>query len=753
MQGSTLSSIKSPVRTLTLPVEGMTCASCVLRVENVLKKVDGVSGASVNLASENARIEFDPARVAIEQLQKAVADAGYALIVPDGSLAADTSAAGDTPERHEARTKLRNDVILSAILTVPIMALSMLSMTDWYMRASPLSMDSTNRILFLLTIPVMFIPGRRFFKGLWLTVRHLTADMNTLVAVGTGAAFVYSTIAVLFPELLGAAGKTPDVYFDSTATIITLILLGKLLEASAKSRASDAIRKLIGLRPKTARVLRDGTETDIPIAGVLVGDILLVRPGERIPVDGVMTKGASSIDESMVTGESLPVEKKSGDGVVGGTINLNGSIEFRARAVGEGTLLARIVKLVEEAQGSKAPIQHLADTIASVFVPVVIGIATVTFILWFAVAGIPFTHALVNFIAVLIIACPCALGLATPTAIMVGTGAGARAGVLIRNAQSLESIRLITTVVFDKTGTITLGKPEVTDVLPLDGYTPADLLGPAFSLERKSEHPLGDAIVRYARQQGIEPRTTDAFQSSTGLGVTGTVDGVPVAAGNLQLMKERAVNTDAVQSAVQRFAGKGKTSIVVALDGRAAGIIAIADTIKPTSPPAIRELHAMGIETVMLTGDNEETARAIAAEAGIDRVIAGVLPEEKAGHIKALQAGGKIVAMVGDGINDAPALACADIGIAMGTGTDIAMETAGITIMNGDLAGVPRAIRLSTRTLRTIRQNLFWAFVYNVVGIPLAALGLLNPMIAAGAMAMSSVSVVSNSLRLKRFRD
>ncbi len=741
-----------PIQSLTLPVEGMTCASCVLRVEKALKKVEGVSDAVVNLASEKVRIAFDPSRVGLEQLQNVLADSGYTLVLPHNAATASGEVAGESPAKHEALRLLKNELILSAVLSVPIMALSMLSMTDWYMREFPLSMDATNRILFLLTTPVMFISGRRFFRGFWVTARHLTADMNTLVAVGTGAAYVYSTMAVLFPEVLGLAGRMPEVYFDTTATIISLILLGKLLEASAKARASDAIRKLIGLQPHTARVLRNGAESDISITDVRVGDILLVRPGERIPVDGIITKGASTLDESLITGESLPVEKNVGGAVTGGTINLNGSVEFRATAVGQGTVLARIVKLVEEAQGSKAPIQNLADTIASVFVPVVISVAIVTFILWYIVGELPFAHALVNFIAVLIIACPCALGLATPTAIMVGSGVGARLGVLIRNAHNLEQARLIRTIVFDKTGTITQGKPEVTDVVAINGHSSARLLTMASSVERKSEHPLADAIVRYAQHEGITPGDSEAFQSLTGLGVAGVVDGVPVVAGNLQLMKEYAVNAEGVQSDVARFANEGKTSIVVAIDGRAAGVIAIADTMKPTTPHAIRALREMGIETVMLTGDNAQTAHAIAALAGVDRVIAGVLPHEKAEHVKALQAGGTVVAMVGDGINDAPALAQADVGIAMGTGTDIAMEAAGITLMNGDLNGVVRAIRLSSRTLRTIRQNLFWAFVYNVVGIPLAALGLLNPIIAAGAMALSSVSVVSNSLRLRRFR-
>jgi Cu+-exporting ATPase len=731
-------------KTLTLSVEGMTCASCVLRVEKSLKRLGGVSDAVVNLASEKVKVSFDPSRVTLSNLQAAVADSGYTLALQ--SETASASGGKDAAYRH-----LRNDLILSAVLAVPIMVFGMLSMTRWYMAWSPLSLDGTNTLLMVLTTPVMFISGRRFFTGFWATARHRTADMNTLVAVGTGVAFVYSTFVVLFPELLGLHGHQGEVYFDTSATIITLILLGRLLEARARKRASDAIQGLLGLQPSTARVLRNGEERDVTIEEVVVGDVLVVRPGERIPVDGVIIKGLTIIDESMVTGESLPVERKEGGRVIGGTMNRNGSMEFRAAAVGKDTVLARIVRLVEDAQGSKAPIQTLADRVASVFVPVVIGIAFLTFILLFFAGDETFAGALIRFIAVLIIACPCALGLATPTAIMVGTGTAARLGLLIKGAESLERIHAITTVVFDKTGTITEGKPSVTEVIPFNGYDAAEVLERAASIEKRSEHPLGEAIVRYALREGVPFPTVDVFQSLTGLGVAGIVDGVPVAAGTLRLMREYAIDVAGVLETSARLSSEGKTPIVVALGGKVAGVIGVADTIKPTSGNAIRALHSMGIETVMLTGDNEQTAHAIAAEAGVDRVLAGVLPHEKADHIKALQSGGKVVAMVGDGINDAPALAQADVGIAMGTGTDIAMETAGITLMNGDLGGVARVIRLSTRIVATIKQNLFWAFVYNVIGIPLAALGFLSPMIAAAAMAFSSVSVVSNSLRLKRF--
>jgi Cu+-exporting ATPase len=576
--------------------------------------------------------------------------------------------------------------------------------------------------------------------------------MNTLVAVGTGAAFLYSTVAVLFPGLLGGHGGMTDVYFDTTATIITLILFGKVLEASAKRKASDAIRKLLGLQPTTARVVRNGEATDITLAEVVAGDTVIVRPGEKVPVDGIILRGNTTLDESMVTGESLPVERGEGDPVVGGTINRNGSVEFRATAVGDATLLARIAKMVEDAQGSKAPIQALADRIASVFVPAVIAIAAITFVLWSTVGGASFTHALVNTIAVLIIACPCALGLATPTAIMVAAGTGARMGILIKDAETLERLRDVQVMVFDKTGTVTMGAPSVTDVAPHPGFDASTLLRLVASVESRSEHPLGEAIVRHAAAGGVSLGTVEAFQSLAGLGVAGVVDGIPVVAGKLGLLREYAIPDGELSPAADRFAGQGKTTIAVAADGRPAGVIAIADTVKPGSADALRTLQSMGIAVVMLTGDNEHTARAIAALAGIQRVIAGVLPGAKAEAIRTMQSEGRRVAMIGDGINDAPALAQADVGIAMGTGTDVAMATAGITLMHGDLASVVHARSLSERTVGTIRQNLFWAFVYNVIGIPLAALGLLHPMIAAAAMAFSSVSVVSNSLRLRRFK-
>ena len=746
-------SISHP-QTLSLPVEGMTCASCVLRVEKALKKVDGVLEANVNLATEKVSVSFDEEKTDLHALSNAVTDAGYTLLLPQEEIA--TPGLLTNPElnadshQRKAYEQLKKEFVFSVALAVPIMIVSMMSMTQWFMRWSPLSTEEVNRLLLVAATPVMFISGRRFFAASWQVGKHFSADMNTLVAVGTGVAYLYSAAAVLFPQWLGLPEGRRTVYFDTATTIITLILMGRLLEARAKWRASGAIKKLMGLQPMTACVIRNGVESETAIAALVAADILRVRPGERIPVDGVITSGFTTIDESMVTGESLPVEKSIGDSVVGGTINKNGSIEFRATAVGEETVIARIIKLVEDAQGSKAPIQKLADTIASVFVPVVIGIAAVTFALWYFVGGIGFTSSMINFIAVLIIACPCALGLATPTAIIVGTGRGASIGILIKNAESLERALKVQTIILDKTGTITEGKPSVADVVALNGFEKRDMIRFAATLEKRSEHPLGTAIVDYAEFQKISlSENIDSFRNFEGRGVSAVIDGKPAAVGNLAFMKNISVGIADAHSIVQKFYAEGKTAVCVAFDGKLAGVVAVADTIKANSKEAILRFKRMGIETIMMTGDNEHVAKAIALEAGIDRVIAEVLPQEKADHVKAAQAEGKIVAMVGDGVNDAPALAQADVGIAMGNGADIAIESADITLMRSDLNGVAEAIQLSRRTVRIIRQNLFWAFIYNVIGIPLAAFGMLNPAIAAAAMAFSSVSVVSNSLRLK----
>jgi len=744
------------VQTLTLPVEGMTCASCVARVEKVLKKVNGVESAAVNLASERVTFAFDPTKTDLSQLAAVVDEAGYKLLLPTPATSQNAADSAEPPPvgTHQEQTyrKLKSDFLFSAALTLPIMFISMVSMAEWFMRWSPFSMDEVNKLLFLATTVVIFLPARRFFQAAWKLAKHFSADMNTLVAVGTGTAYMFSSLVVLFPEWLPDAAAANAVYLDTAATITTLILLGRMLEAKAKRKTTDAIKKLLSLQPKTALVHRNGNEFDIPISDLTVDDTIIVRPGEKIPVDGIITVGRTSIDESLVTGESMPVDKAIGQKVIGGTINKNGSIEFRATAVGKDTVIANIVRLVEEAQGSKAPIQALADKIASVFVPIVISIAVLTFLLWFVVGGLPFTAAMINFIAVLIIACPCALGLATPTAIMVGTGLGATRGILIKNAESLERAQKIQTIVLDKTGTVTEGKLSVTDFTVYNGFDEQFVIERAASLESRSEHPVGKAIVEYASHRGSQLDCVQEFESIPGLGLLGVVHGDSVVIGNDGMMERRSVSRLVAEQVSSKLTREGKTPVFVSINGTLSGVLGIADTIKPDSRDAILQLKKMNLNIVMITGDNSRTAQAIGKQAGVDSVIAEALPHEKAGHIKRLQASGRIVAMVGDGINDAPALAQADVSIAMATGTDVAIETADITLMNSDLLSVVEAIRLSKRTIRSIKQNLFWAFVYNVIGIPVAALGLLNPMVAAGAMAMSSVSVVSNSLRLRRYK-
>ncbi len=737
------------IQTLTLPVEGMTCASCVLRVEKTLKKIDGVQEANVNLATEKVTLTFDPSKVQLDTLTRAVDEAGYKLVVPAEQP---SEASTRSPSRpSEGLTTLKREFIFSAVLTLPITLVSMAMMTPLlagFMAWWPLSMEDTNKLLLIATTLVMVVSGKRFFTIAWKLAKRFRSDMNTLVAVGTGTAYLFSTFVVLFPHWFPPETRT-HVYFDTAAVIVTLILMGRLLEAKAKQRASEAIKSLLGLQPKTARVRRHDNEVELPIAEVVHDDIVVVRPGERIPVDGIILAGVTSIDESMMTGESLPVERTAGQKVIGGTINKNGSIEVKATAVGHESVIAHIVRLVEQAQGSKAPIQTLVDKIAAVFVPVVIAISIVTFLLWYFIGGLSFTAAMINFIAVLIIACPCALGLATPTALIVGTGLGATRGILIKNAESLERAQKIEVVVLDKTGTITEGKPTLTDIIPINGRSEHTLLQLAASVENRSEHPLGQAIVEHARRKELALKELEGFQSYTGLGITAIVDGNAVAVGNDKLMREFSIELAKAEEPVNRLSSEGKTPIFVAVNGELSGILAIADTIKPTSKEAIVGLKKLGIKVVMITGDRRATAEAIGKEAGVDEIIAEVLPQEKAMQVKSLQNTGRIVAMVGDGINDAPALAQADVGIAMGTGTDIAMETADVTLMRGDLRGVLQAITLSKKTVGTIKQNLFWAFIYNVIGIPVAALGWLNPMYAAAAMAFSSVSVVMNSLRLR----
>ncbi len=764
-------------RSLALDIEGMTCASCVNRIERHLRKVDGVVEANVNLATERASVTARPG-VTVDQLIAAVEAAGYeAKLLSDGPPVDPGAESADAephaahreatrgPEtsfqqRHLADTRRR--LIVAAILTIPLL-LGLAAMTV----APFLPMFLMNPWLQLaLATPVQFYAGWPFYRGAWKVLRHRATDMNTLIAVGTSAAYFYSVAAILAPGFFEAAGiatsGAPPLYFDTAALIITLILLGRFLEARARSHTSDAIKKLIGLAPRTARVRRAGAELDIPIEEVVRGDLVLVRPGEKVPVDGIVRDGRSAVDESMVTGESIPVTKGSGEEVIGGTINTSGSFSFEATRVGRDTVLAQIVRLVQEAQGSKAPIQRLADLVTSRFVPVVLGIAALTFLAWFVLGPAPaFNLALLNMVAVLIIACPCALGLATPTSIMVGTGKGAENGVLFRNAEALERLHKVRAVVLDKTGTLTEGKPRVTDIVRADGAPDEeDLLALIAAAERGSEHPLGEAIVRFARdERGLTPAEASAFESVAGQGIAATVGARQVLVGRPAFLAGHGIDTAELSGAADELAAAGKTPVFAAIDGRAAGVLAIADTLKAGSVEAVAELHRMGLEVVMLTGDNETTARAIARQAGVARVLADVRPDEKAAQVRRLQGEGKVVAMVGDGINDAPALAQSDVGIAIGTGTDVAIESGSVTLMSGDLRALVTAIGLSHATMRNIKQNLFWAFAYNVALIPLAAGAffpftgiLLDPIFAAAAMALSSVTVVSNALRLRRFR-
>jgi Cu+-exporting ATPase len=613
-----------------------------------------------------------------------------------------------------------------------------------------LEITTWNYIFFFLTIPVLFWCGDRFFKGFITSLKHFTADMNTLVAVGTSAAFIYSAAVTFFPADFTSGGHTSNVYYDTSAVIITLILLGRLLEMRSKGKTSEALKKLIGLQAKTASIIRDGKEVEIPLEQLHIGDIVIVRPGEKIPVDGIIIEGTSSIDESMITGESVPVDKHIGDEIIGATLNTTGSFKFQAKKIGKDTLLAQIVKLVEEAQGSKAPIQQFADRVTAVFVPIVIVIALLTFIGWY-LSGALFTNALINFVAVMIVACPCALGLATPTAIIVGTGLGAQHGILIKNANVLEKLRKIDTIVFDKTGTITTGKLVVTDVVSSDMFSENDILFYAASLENFSEQPIAKAIVDFSNTKSISLAPPKNFNSITGFGAKGLVEGKQVLVGSAKLLSERNIGTNKPKF-YDAYFEQGKTLVFVSIDNKLAGIIAVMDATRPESKISVNRLHKLGIRILLLSGDNRQVVESICKSNGIDNYFAEMLPQDKIKEIKKLQNAGRIVAMVGDGINDAPALAQADVGIAIGTGTDIAIEAGDITLVKGNLMGVISAIRLSKKTVTTIYQNLFWAFIYNLILIPLAAFGILDPMLAAGSMALSSVSVVSNSLRLKRMK-
>ncbi|HUJ17568.1 MAG TPA: heavy metal translocating P-type ATPase [Nitrospirota bacterium] len=805
-----------------IPVRGMTCVNCAAAIQKDLSRLIGVKSTNVNYANEKAVVEFDPAVVSLDQFISSIRESGYqavteAVTIPvidldvsrvpelertasaiDGVLNARVNATAGTveldyipgqislrdirrsieregfriPVQVEGRTaldiekearerelhELKTKLVVSATLSVLVL---IGSMQDMIPGLSLLPRRTMWFILFLLTTPVQFWAGRHFYQNAWASIKHGSTNMNTLVVVGTSAAYGYSVAITFFPGLFGHMGSHGGAYYDTSAMIITLILFGKFLEARAKSRAGEAIKKLMGLQPKTARVIREQGEHDIPIEEVEAGDLIIVRPGEKVPVDGVIRSGSSSLDESMLTGESLPVDKRTGDTVIGATINKTGTFTFEATKVGRDTMLSNIIRMVQEAQGSKAPIQRLADSISSIFVPTVISIGLVTFLIWYLLgpAETRFTLALVNFIAVLIIACPCAMGLATPTAIMVGTGKGAEHGILFKNAESLERAQRIDTIVLDKTGTLTRGEPTVTDVVA-NGISEQELLASAGSAEKGSEHPLGEAIVRCALGRGIALEQPDEFEALPGHGIRAIVKGKEVVLGNERLMSDRAVVLGRLAVEGEGISSRGKTPMFVAIDGKAAGIVAVADTLKEHSREAVERMKGLGLEVYMLTGDNRRTAGAIAGELGISRVLAEVLPSDKMENVRKLQAGGRVVAMVGDGINDAPALTQADVGIAIGTGTDVAIEASDVTLIKDDLRVVAEAMRLSRRTMQTIRMNLFWAFFYNVIGIPVAAGvlypffgagGLLNPMFASAAMAFSSVSVVTNSLRLRKF--
>jgi len=756
---------KAGQASLNLGIGGMHCASCVTEIEKELLRTPGVLYASVGLGTESATITYLPSMVKMAEIKQIIERLGYQTFdaaepgKPEKKAAEEPVDENQLAREKEYRT-LMSKFIFSAVLSLPVIFFSypdLFGLPEQFQRGSEL-LRYIWMGMGILALPVMFWAGSQFYTGAWAAFKNRSANMHTLIATGISAAWLYSTAAVLFPGLFPEA-HLADQFYDVVFVVVALVVLGMALEIRAKGRSSEAIKKLIGLQAKTARVIRDGKEINVPVEEVVLDDIILVRPGEKIPVDGVVIEGSSAIDESMITGEPIPVEKRDGDEVIGATINKTGSFKFKATKVGKDTALAQIIEMVQQAQSSKAPIQRVVDTVAGYFVPAVIIIAILAFVVWYDFGPQPnLIYALVVFVTTLIIACPCALGLATPISLMVGVGKGAENGILIRSGEALETAQKLDAIILDKTGTITEGKPSVTDVITVNGFTEQQVLYYAASVEKASEHPLGEAIIQGAEERSIKLAEPEKFNAIPGHGVEAQVEGKPVVLGNLKLMSQKAIQFADPHHHSQHLADEGKTPMFVAVDGKAAGIIAVADVVKEDSQQAIAQLKKMGLEVIMLTGDNERTANAIARQVGVDRVLAEVLPEDKAFNVQKLQQEGKVVAMVGDGINDAPALAQADIGMAIGTGTDVAIEASDITLIKGSLKGVVLAIQLSKATMKNIRENLFGAFFYNGLGIPVAA-GilypffslLLSPMIAGAAMAFSSVTVVSNANRLRRF--
>jgi Cu+-exporting ATPase len=726
----------------SLIVTGMTCSACAVKIEKKLNKLEGIESATVNLATENAKVAYDPEKIKTEDIIKTIENLGYHAIQKKEELLDQEKKA-----RENEINGMRLRLIISAVLSFP-MFLGMITKIIFGINI-PILHDPVFQII--LATPIQFVIGYKFYKQAFIALRELSPNMDVLVSLGTSAAYFFSIYTGFFVR--HSTGNMPNIYFEASSILITLIILGKYLEALAKGKTSDAIKKLIGLKAKTARVIRDNNEIDIPIDQVITGDIIVVHPGEKIPVDGIITEGNSSIDESMLTGESIPAEKQAGDKVIGATINKFGTFKFRALKVGKETVLAQIIKMVEDAQGSKAPIQKIADRISGIFVPVVLVISIITFLAWLIFSK-DFQAALVSAVSVLVIACPCALGLATPTAIMVGTGKGASLGILFKGGEFLEQAGKVDTIVLDKTGTITSGVLKATDIIPLNGYSEKDILFYSGIAEKRSEHPVGKAIYEKSINEITEIKDPEKFEAVSGRGVTAVIDNKNIRVGTKKFMLENNILiSDNIENRISELESQGKTTMIASLDNNVIGIIAVADSLKPTSAEAILLLKDLNMDIYMVTGDNRRTALRIGREAGIENILAEVLPENKEKEIENLKSRNKIVAMVGDGINDAPALAKADIGMAIGTGTDIAMETANITLMRGDLRAIPEAINLSRKTMRKIKQNLFWAFIYNIIGIPIAALGMLNPVIAGSAMAFSSVSVVINSLSLKRYKS